>query len=150
MLAGDTRTGTALLRPAVAAIFACRAACSRLATRRKGAVGQPAELGRTPVVGPGGIDTLRRRSIAVSTALRQSAGTDPVVTTPRTSVSRTGLRGQNRAFCGAPSEVTHSLWTAVEINYNCATGLTALKASPCWHPHWRVRDAGRIPAPDYR
>jgi len=45
------------------------------------------------------------------------------------------------------AKVTHSLWTAVEINYNCATGLTALTASPCWHPHWRAREARRVPAP---
>jgi hypothetical protein len=53
-----------------------------------------------------------------------------------------GVRATSR-FCADRSQVTHSLWTAVEINYNCATGLKALKASP----RWPVRDAGRVPAP---
>ena len=29
--------------------------------------------------------------------------------------------GQHRASCGTPGEITHSLWTAVEINHNRAT-----------------------------
>ena len=62
------------LRSAVAAILACRAACSRLAhpalrRRRQACRARP-----HPVVGSSGTGAPRQLSIAVSTVLRQSAG----------------------------------------------------------------------------
>jgi hypothetical protein len=62
----------------------------------------------------------------------------------------------HRAPCRTPGEVTHSLWTAVESNYNSATAsMTAVRGSqPVSAPNgsgargqtgWLSRSAGPLP-----